>query len=346
MTFIKSMRQLLYVSVTGLGLLLKIALPTTAAERLTELQLTNSPSINNLTFSDDSTLSYSWENFSTTRIQTFTPDLTIGEDVLLNLHKNESQEQLFFPDKVGYRSQQHDSKPSQLISIQGSILKNLESRFGTLPPLIVKQVNQVREPLLLQQLYQISEVTNSLANFYDALTSTVDKSEKINSLTTKPNPASDLLGSQKEIESFAGAVEDSILNNKNPETLSPQVNPEDEIKAVDKDKMFSLLDATPQILMLMRKSPFAFGAPTTVVEDFGSNTQLTADWGGARSAVAEDGVLFEIYATTISQGVPSGGQDGKSAISQSIDAYLNFDTGRLGLWPGGIFQITFQVITN
>ena len=91
MTFIKSMRQLLYVSVTGLGLLLKIALPTTAAERLTELQLTNSPSINNLTFSDDSTLSYSWENFSTTRIQTFTPDLTIGEDVLLNLHKNESQ---------------------------------------------------------------------------------------------------------------------------------------------------------------------------------------------------------------------------------------------------------------
>lgn len=94
--------------------------------------------------------------------------------------------------------------------------------------------------------------------------------------------------------------------------------------------------------MIMQRSPFAFGAPTTVVENFGSNTQLTADWGGARSKAAEDGVFFQIYSTTITQGIASGGKDGASAISESLDAYLTLDTGRLGLWSGGVFQFTFQ----
>ncbi len=149
------------------------------------------------------------------------------------------------------------------------------------------------------------------------------------------------LYAQQGIESSPEATEETSPED-NPETNKSETDPEAQPTTSKSTKKLSLFDAAPQMLMLMRGSALAFGAPTTVVENFGSNTQLTADWGGARSQAAEDGVFFEIYSTTLAQGVTSGGINEESAVTQSLDAYLNFDTGRLGLWPGGVFQTTFQ----
>ena len=131
-------------------------------------------------------------------------------------------------------------------------------------------------------------------------------------------------------------------SEKNSETSTTEIDSKERSTTANSNKKLSLLDAAPQMLMLMRKSPLAFGAPTTVVENFGSNTQLTADWGGARTQAADNGILFEIYSTTLAQGITSGGNNNSSAVTQSLDAYLNIDTGRNEMWPGGVFQATFQ----
>ena len=52
--------------------------------------------------------------------------------------------------------------------------------------------------------------------------------------------------------------------------------------------------------------------------------------------------MFDISSTTIFQGVVSGGNEQTDAATQSLDAWLNLDTGRLNAWPGGLFQFTFQ----
>jgi porin len=65
----------------------------------------------------------------------------------------------------------------------------------------------------------------------------------------------------------------------------------------------------------------------------------TGDWGGARTDLANKGVLFELDVTQLLQGNAHGGRDTNNAFrySGSADYYLKLDTARMGLWPGGLF---------
>ncbi|MDM8006854.1 MAG: carbohydrate porin, partial [Phycisphaerae bacterium] len=73
--------------------------------------------------------------------------------------------------------------------------------------------------------------------------------------------------------------------------------------------------------------------------DLAHRKYLTGDWGGARTQLAEKGVLFELDVTQILQGNAHGGKDTNNAFrySGSADYYIKLDTARMGLWPGGLF---------
>ena len=68
---------------------------------------------------------------------------------------------------------------------------------------------------------------------------------------------------------------------------------------------------------------------------------LTGDWGGRRSELAQDGISFELGLEQLIQGNAHGGKDTTNAFrySGSWDLQLKFDTGRMGLWPGGLIEL-------
>ncbi|HSA27657.1 MAG TPA: carbohydrate porin [Phycisphaerae bacterium] len=75
--------------------------------------------------------------------------------------------------------------------------------------------------------------------------------------------------------------------------------------------------------------------------DLAHRKYLTGDWGGARTQLAEKGILFELDVTQILQGNAHGGRDTNNAFrySGSADYYLKLDTARMGLWPGGLLAL-------
>lgn len=68
---------------------------------------------------------------------------------------------------------------------------------------------------------------------------------------------------------------------------------------------------------------------------------LTGDWGGARTELAEHGILFDLGATQVLQGNAHGGKDTSNAFrySGSADYTLKLDSARMGLWPGGLITL-------
>jgi len=78
--------------------------------------------------------------------------------------------------------------------------------------------------------------------------------------------------------------------------------------------------------------------------DFWSRPTLTGDWGGLRNTLATKGVNLDVDLVQSLPGLNAGG----SLRSQDsvlyryggyVDYRLNIDTGKLGLWPGGILSL-------
>jgi porin len=66
--------------------------------------------------------------------------------------------------------------------------------------------------------------------------------------------------------------------------------------------------------------------------------KLTGAWGGARSTMAEHGVSFDLDWTNYYQGLMQGTGDKSWEYGGRADAFLNIDTGKLGLWDGGLIR--------
>lgn len=61
---------------------------------------------------------------------------------------------------------------------------------------------------------------------------------------------------------------------------------------------------------------------------------LTGDWGGLRTALADRGMEFELYATQFYQGVASGGREQDWEYGGKLDYLLHVDGDKAGLWQG------------
>ncbi|MFO0798451.1 MAG: carbohydrate porin [Gemmataceae bacterium] len=67
--------------------------------------------------------------------------------------------------------------------------------------------------------------------------------------------------------------------------------------------------------------------------------RATGDWWGHRSALADRGLTFDLFATQFYQGVASGGREQQFEFGGKLDYLFNLDTGKLGWWQGGLLNL-------
>jgi len=87
----------------------------------------------------------------------------------------------------------------------------------------------------------------------------------------------------------------------------------------------SLVNMEPWVLPFFNNAP-VFGVPGTITGPLAARTQLTGDWAGARTDLAERGWFFDAYTTSVYQNVMSGGLKTGSAFVQNIQLSVNLDT--------------------
>jgi hypothetical protein len=83
----------------------------------------------------------------------------------------------------------------------------------------------------------------------------------------------------------------------------------------------SVANLSPVLLPFFNNGP-VFGLPGTVVGDFWQNTQLTGDWGGFRTSLAEHGIFCDLYSTSSYQDVASGGLKTGSSFVEIFSSVL------------------------
>src|SRR5215813_4652545 len=76
--------------------------------------------------------------------------------------------------------------------------------------------------------------------------------------------------------------------------------------------------------------------------DIWSRSTLTGDWGGFRNEWAQKGVTIDLNVTQIGQGVVNGGKSGAWQYGGRGDLTINLDSQKLGLWPGGFFNLELE----
>ena len=78
--------------------------------------------------------------------------------------------------------------------------------------------------------------------------------------------------------------------------------------------------------------------------EFFNRATLTGDWGGSRTNLYEQGVTFDALLTQVYQNVASGGVDSGNDDTYTglLDYGMTFDTGKLGLWSGGLLTFNAQ----
>jgi porin len=103
----------------------------------------------------------------------------------------------------------------------------------------------------------------------------------------------------------------------------------------------SLANLAPVFLPFLNNGP-VFGLPGTNAGDFRDRTQLSGDWGGLRTDLARHGFFFDLYSTSALQNVASGGLKTGSTSIQNTQLSINVDTGRAGLWSGGILHFSLE----
>ncbi len=73
--------------------------------------------------------------------------------------------------------------------------------------------------------------------------------------------------------------------------------------------------------------------------EFLDRSTVTGDWGGARQELANAGITLTAELTQVYQGVVAGGIDSGSEYMGRGQTTLDFDTSKMGLWPGGVFTV-------
>lgn len=99
------------------------------------------------------------------------------------------------------------------------------------------------------------------------------------------------------------------------------------------NRKFSLAVASPSLLPV-----------SDYRGDFWKRRAMTGDWGGARQTLLEDGITTDVSVTQVLQGNAYGGLSTYHGLqySGSADYYFTLDTGRAGLWPGGLVKVHGQ----
>ena len=158
-----------------------------------------------------------------------------------------------------------------------------------------------------------------------------------------PTPDTSKKATEDDVQAdqIANPISRSDPNDPIEEKSKPSpVTPAASWGAVPTEKV-SLANLAPFLLPYFNNGP-VFGLPGTEVGDFRRRTQLSGDWGGLRTDLARHGFFFDLYSVSAYQGVASGGLKTGGAFIQNTQLSMNLDTGRAGLWSGGVFHVTLE----
>src|SRR5262245_41409645 len=81
-------------------------------------------------------------------------------------------------------------------------------------------------------------------------------------------------------------------------------------------------------------------APAVTSFDSPTRQYLFGDWGGLRSGLAEQGVVFDFFYISDSQGNPIGGHQQSGTTWERVRGTIDIDFGRLTRWQGLRFHAT------
>ena len=73
--------------------------------------------------------------------------------------------------------------------------------------------------------------------------------------------------------------------------------------------------------------------------DLWTRPTLTGDWGGARQDLMDKGIRFDVSLTQILQRNWAGGRNYQCRYQGGLDLTFQLDTGKAGLWPGGLLKV-------
>ncbi len=73
--------------------------------------------------------------------------------------------------------------------------------------------------------------------------------------------------------------------------------------------------------------------------DLHARLRMTGDWWGTRSALADRGLTFDLFATQFYQGVAAGGREREFEFGGKLDYLFNLDGGKFGLWQGSALNL-------
>ena len=90
---------------------------------------------------------------------------------------------------------------------------------------------------------------------------------------------------------------------------------------------------------LLYFAPLRALAEDAEAEGLWSRDRLTGDWGSLRSEWEEKGVDLHLDVTSVVQGIASGGVEKDAAVGGSADLFVNLDSEKMGLWPGGFLNL-------
>ena len=97
------------------------------------------------------------------------------------------------------------------------------------------------------------------------------------------------------------------------------------------------------VLVLLAMTGVATAQPVDIPPTWGGSfwdrPRLTGSWFGLRDDLGKKGVVIDIDLLQLPQGVITGGQDDVAKYGGLAEYTLNVDTQKLGLWPGGFFNI-------
>ena len=116
--------------------------------------------------------------------------------------------------------------------------------------------------------------------------------------------------------------------------------------ASEPNGLISLTDLNPSVLSGLLRYPKYYGDPhlnrDTIDGPLLGRQYLLGSLNGFRDDLAADGIFFDFGITQVYQSVVSGDSKRKNNYVGSADAWLALDTGRMGLWSGGLIFSHFE----
>jgi hypothetical protein len=102
--------------------------------------------------------------------------------------------------------------------------------------------------------------------------------------------------------------------------------------------MLSVIEVAPEFVHTIKRLRSFYGDPATQHGGLLERSFLLDDAGGARDWLADRGIFLDLGVTQFLQSNLSGGAQDTPSVrgNGSMDLYAFLDSGKAGLWPGGL----------